>query len=298
MNISAIIQSFRLRTLPLASACIMMGGVIAAQNNKFNPLIFTFTWLTTVFLQILSNLANDYGDSQNGADNQLRVGPKRAVQSGEIAQSEMKLLINIFIGISFLLGFFLLVFSFGLFSILFWVFLLLGILCIAAAYYYTAGKKPYGYSGLGDISVFVFFGLVGVCGSVFLHTKEFQFLHLLPAFSVGLLSVAVLNLNNMRDIDADTLAKKQTIPVRIGYIKSKYYHFLLIAFAFIFSIIYHSFSVGFGKTMYFIAAFILMGIDLKYIITTQKGDRIDHLLKKTALFTLLFVVLFGLGVLT
>ncbi len=298
MTFSAIIQSFRLRTLPLASACICMAAILAAHYQCFSIKIFVLSLLTTILLQILSNLANDYGDSQNGADNDLRQGPQRAVHSGLISKSEMKLLIYCFITASLVSGIALLWVSFGLFSMSFLLFLILGFACIAGAYYYTAGQKPYGYAGLGDISVFVFFGIVGVVGGYFLYSKNINFYIFLPAISVGFLSVAVLNLNNMRDIDADFFAKKLTIPVRIGYIGAKYYHFLLILLAFISAILFHLMVIGFGKTMFFILAFILLGIDLKYLLSTKKGDKIDHLLKKTALFTLFFVILFGLSILS
>lgn len=297
MTLSAIIQSFRLRTLPLASACIGMSGIIAAQNQVFKLDIFLLSLLTTFLLQILSNLANDYGDFQNGADNNLRTGPIRAVQSGQISSSEMKLLMIVFIVASLCSGILLLSIAFGIFSTYFLLFLGLGLFCIAAAYYYTAGKKPYGYAGLGDISVFLFFGIIGVCLGGFLYNQTFNLKSILPAFSIGFLSVAVLNLNNMRDIDADFLANKKTIPVRFGYIAAKYYQLLLVLLAFIFAVIYHIITAGFGKTMFFVVAFVFLAMDLMYLLHTRKGDKINHLLKKTALFTLLFVFLFAIGAL-
>lgn len=273
-----------------------MGGFLAYQKGQFSVSIFFLALLTTLFLQILSNLANDYGDSQNGADNENRVGPERAVQSGKISVSEIKTAIFVFIGLSLVSGVCLLFVSFGGFSTLFAVFLFIGILAILAAYFYTAGSKPYGYAGLGDISVFLFFGVIGIGGSTFLFTKSFDWITLFPSFAIGCFSVAVLNLNNMRDIDADILANKKTIPVRIGYTASKYYHTLLIFSAFIASITAHISLVGYGKTMYFLVLIIPFVLDLKYILQSSKGDKIDHLLKKTALLTLGFVMLFGFGI--
>lgn len=176
------------------------------------------------------------------------------------------------------------------------MFLLLGILAILAAYFYTAGNKPYGYIGLGDLSVFLFFGIVGVCGSTFLYTKTFELISILPAVTVGGFSVAVLNLNNMRDIDSDLKASKITIPVRIGYNTSKYYQTLLIFSSFLAAIIAHIHIVGYGKTMYFIILIIPFVLDLRYLLKSQKGEKIDFLLKKTALQTLCFVILFGFGI--
>lgn len=273
-----------------------MGGFLAFQKGQFAISIFVLALLTTVFLQILSNLANDYGDSQNGADNENRVGPARAVQSGSITISEIKLAIYFFIALSLVFGIGLLFVSFGGFSFLFFLFLFFGVLAILAAYFYTAGSNPYGYAGFGDLSVFLFFGIIGVCGTTFLFTKSFDFVTFLPSISIGCFSVAVLNLNNMRDIDSDILANKKTIPVRIGYSASKYYHTLLIFSAFIASIIAHISIVGFGKTMYFLVLIIPFVLDLKYILQSQKGEKIDHLLKKTALLTLGFVMLFGFGI--
>lgn len=273
-----------------------MGGFIAYQKGQFSISIFVLALLTTICLQILSNLANDYGDSQNGADNENRIGPLRAVQSGKVSIAEIKLAIYFFVSLSLILGISLLFVSFDGFTFLFFLFLIIGILAILAAYFYTAGSKPYGYAGLGDVSVFMFFGIVGVCGSVFLFTKTFDWFTIFPAITLGCFSVAVLNLNNMRDIDSDLIAGKNTIPVRIGYVASKYYHTALIFSAFIAAIIAHLSLVGFGKTMYFLIFIIPFVLDLKYILQSQKGEKIDHLLKKTALLTLGFVMLFGFGI--
>ena len=161
------IKAFRLRTLPLAFACVSMGSFLAAAADVFRLGVFILTLLTTLFLQILSNLSNDYGDYIHGADHQGRTGPSRAVSSGEISPDEMKRMIGIFILLSFSCGVSLLLISLEI-DIRFLIFLLMGIAAIAAAVYYTMGKKPYGYVGLGDISVFLFFGWVGVIGSYYL----------------------------------------------------------------------------------------------------------------------------------
>src|SRR5882724_11777896 len=179
------LEAFRLRTLPLSLSCIGMGGFLAATQNKFNGLIFFLCCSTTIFLQILSNLSNDYGDTVNGADHAGRKGPQRAVQSGVISPTQMKTAIFIFIVLCLISGVSLLYISFGAELKSFLIFLGLGLLSIAAAIAYTVGRKPYGYIGLGDLSVLIFFGLVGVMGSQYLFTKEFSLPLALPALSCG-----------------------------------------------------------------------------------------------------------------
>jgi 1,4-dihydroxy-2-naphthoate octaprenyltransferase len=197
------VSAFRLRTLPLALSSIMMGGFLAASVNAFQWDIFLLCISTTIFLQVLSNLANDYGDSIHGADSVDRKGPSRAVQSGKISANQMKTGIIVFVLLSLISGVSLLFVAFGLNwnAILF--FLGLGILSILAAIAYTVGKRPYGYAGLGDISVFIFFGLIGVLGSLYLFIHELKWEYILPAISCGVFAVGVLNINNIRDIESD-----------------------------------------------------------------------------------------------
>ena len=173
--ISKWIEAFRLRTLPLALASIVMGGFLALVDHQFNTLIFTLACATTLFLQILSNLANDYGDSVNGVDNSNRVGPLRSVQSGSISRFSMKVAVIAFIALSLISGIGLIALAFGnAFNITTFIFFMIGCGAIAAAIKYTVGRNPYGYIGFGDFFVFLFFGLVGVCGSYFLMVQEFD----------------------------------------------------------------------------------------------------------------------------
>jgi 1,4-dihydroxy-2-naphthoate octaprenyltransferase len=222
------VSAFRLRTLPLALSSIAMAGFLAASVRAFQWNIFLLCISTTIFLQILSNLANDYGDSVHGADSVDRKGPSRAVQSGAISARQMKAGIFIFILLSLVSGITLLFTAFGLNwnAILF--FLVLGLLCIGAAIAYTVGKRPYGYAGLGDLSVFIFFGLIGVMGSLYLFIHELQWEYVLPAISCGVFAVGVLNINNIRDIESDQKAGKFSVPVRIGRGNAAVYHWSLI----------------------------------------------------------------------
>ena len=230
-TLQAWLSAFRLRTLPLALSCIFMGSFLAAAHtplNNFTNSIFILCVLTTILLQIVSNLANDYGDSIHGADSKDRKGPQRAVQAGLISAQTMKKAILLFAFLAFVSGVSLLWVAIGSNLTLFFACLGIGVLAILAAITYTAGPKPYGYSGLGDISVLLFFGWVGVLGSYFLYAKMMPWEIFLPATSCGVFSVAVLNINNIRDIESDFNAGKYSIPVRLGRKNAVIYHILLL----------------------------------------------------------------------
>jgi 1,4-dihydroxy-2-naphthoate octaprenyltransferase len=233
MNIKAWISAFRLRTLPLAFSSIITGSAIAYYHWSFNGLIFTLALLTTLFLQVLSNLANDYGDSEHGADNDQRIGPERTVQSGAISKGRMKTAMIIFSALALCSGIPLIIEGTKAINLKwFLIFLALGIGSIIAAIKYTAGKNPYGYKGLGDVFVFIFFGLVGVIGTFILQLQYInRFLlieSLFPAIAMGCFSAAVLNMNNMRDHHNDKNSGKITLAVRLGSKGSKVYHSVLI----------------------------------------------------------------------
>jgi 1,4-dihydroxy-2-naphthoate polyprenyltransferase len=288
------IGAFRLRTLPLALSCIAMGGFLAAAAGKFNGAIFALCCLTTILLQILSNLANDYGDSVHGADHSGRQGPSRAVQSGRITSAQMKNAVILFVVLCLVSGVSLLLVSFGwnIRGILF--FFGLGLLSIFAAIAYTVGRKPYGYIGLGDVSVLVFFGLVGVMGSLYLFTHDVSWKEIFPALSCGLFSMAVLNINNIRDIESDKQAGKFSIPVRIGKDNAVKYHWTLlmggISAALIFTLLnYHS-----PLQLIFLVSLPLF-LRNGMAVSKKPSGELDPYLKQMALSTLLFVILFGLG---
>lgn len=288
------VSAFRLRTLPLALSSIMMGGFLAASVQAFRWDIFLLCITTTIFLQILSNLANDYGDSIHGADSTDRKGPSRAVQSGKISATQMKAGIIVFVVLSLISGIALLFVAFGLNWHLILFFLGLGVFSILAAIAYTVGKQPYGYAGLGDISVFIFFGLIGVLGSLYLFTHELRWLYVLPAISCGLFSVGVLNINNIRDIDSDVKAAKYSIPVRIGKEKAALYHWSLMIIGLLSTLIFVLMNYTSSFQLLFLIsapAFILIGKNVQ-----QKPSlALDPYLKFMALSTLLFVLLFGVG---
>ncbi len=294
-KIKTWINSFRLRTLPLAFSTILMGSFLAIASGEYKTSVIAFSLITTLLLQILSNIANDYGDGTKGTDNKDRLGPERALQSGEISPGQMKTAIVIFSLLSFISGVYLIVESFGdeLFPIL--AFLLLGIAAIAAAIKYTIGTKAYGYSGLGDVFVFVFFGLTAVLGTYFLNTKKIDFYILLPAISMGLLSTAVLNLNNMRDIKNDIASGKITFAAKLGINKAKKYHLILLSTAMISAITYTRFNFTSNWNLVYLLSFPFFAIQLRNILKIKDEVLLDPYLKKLAMTTLLFSILFGIG---
>ncbi len=294
MNTRHWIEAARLRTLPLAVANMAMGNGLAAMTGFFSWSIAILSILTAVSLQILSNYANDYGDSINGADHHNRQGPMRAVQAGIITSSQMKKAVVIMGVISFFLGITLLLISFDNIKIIL-LFIGIGLIAIWAAYNYTAGDNPYGYIGLGDISVFLFFGLLAVVGCYYLQTKQFEASILLPAAACGLLSVGVLNVNNIRDIDSDRQAGKNSIPVLIGRNKALIYHGLLLIISWA-CLIYFTITTnsGIGKWLFLLTLPLFIYHFIK-VSAASSPVQIDPYLKQLALSTTLLVTLFLTG---
>jgi len=290
------IAAFRLKTLPLALSNTIMGSALAAASGGFRWSIFGLAALTTILLQILSNIANDYGDFVNGKDTAERIGPKRMVQSGEISPKTMLHGI-IFIGILTLITglSLILVGTAGIDMANILIFGVLGIGAIAAAIKYTVGKNPYGYRGLGDIFVFLFFGLVGVIGTYFLHTQTFYWDLLLPASAMGLLSTGVLNMNNLRDYEADRNAKKNTIVVAMGPQKAKLYHLLLVVGAMLLAVVYTIINYNSAWQWLFLISFPVLFLNLKTVFTYKNSIELYPELGKLALGTLLFAICFGMG---
>jgi 1,4-dihydroxy-2-naphthoate octaprenyltransferase len=296
MDVKEIIKAARLRTLPLSVSGIIVGSFIAASNGFFSSTIFILAILTTIGFQVISNFANDYGDGVKGTDNNNRVGPKRAIQSGAISPKQLLQIIKITIAITLCIAILLIYVSFGKNDFLnLSIFFILGIASIIAALKYTMGKNAYGYSGFGDFFVFLFFGLVSVCGSYYLYAKNFNFTLLLPAFSIGFLSIGVLNLNNMRDRASDIKSGKNTLVVKIGIEFAKYYHYYLLIASFLFSVLYTLIHYTSIYQFIFVLAFIPI---IKHIIVVYKNQDpslLDPELKKLAISTFLYAILFGLG---
>ena len=295
------IQAARLRTLPLSVSGIFVGSfyAFANQNKTISEvlfwIIFSLSLSTTLGFQVLSNFANDYGDGVKGTDNEHRIGPMRAIQSGKISVESMKKAIIItsiltLISASLLIYFAFKKTNFG-YSLFF---LLLGIVAIIAAVKYTVGNSAYGYKGFGDVFVFIFFGLVSTLGVSFLYSKHIDLQLILPACAIGLLSVGVLNLNNMRDEVSDRNSNKNTIVVKMGGRKAKIYHYLLIITAMllmlIFAIIYN--GTGFKVSQYvFLVAYFPLISHIRTVYYCSEPRALDPQLKKLAISTFLLSII-------
>ena len=300
------IKAARLRTLPLSMSGIIMGSFIARwrileNGGTWDWKIFAMAILVTLLYQILSNFANDYGDGIKGTD-KLRgnEAEQRAVASGKISANQMRNAVILFAILSLIATVALLYLAFYPdFMKEFWTFVGLGIACILAAIGYTVGKKPYGYLGLGDIFVFVFFGLVSVCGSYFLFTKTFDWDILIPATAVGMLSTAVLNLNNMRDIESDKLSGKKTLALRLGFKYAMVYEIVLLMLPLILILTFLGVN-GFikdGKYYPFIVMILLFPMTAlrRKIMAVKEPRELDPFLKQVGILTLMMAVLLAFG---
>ncbi|QTE22642.1 1,4-dihydroxy-2-naphthoate octaprenyltransferase [Polaribacter cellanae] len=314
MDVKSYIKAARLRTLPLSISGIIVGSILGNHFNfnvfseKYfetmvcisypNILISPIFWLailTTIGFQVLSNFANDYGDGIKGSDNN-RTGEARMVSSGAITPKQMKMAMIITTIITLIIALLLIYVAFGSenfgYSILFFV---LGIASIAAAIKYTVGNSAYGYSGFGDVFVFLFFGLLSVVGSYFLYTKQIHFIIFLPAISIGLLSTAVLNLNNLRDREEDKKNNKNTLVVKLGTEKAKKYHYFLIFGALITALIYVFLDFNSIYQLVFLIAFVPLIKNVKTVAENTIPATLDSELKKVALSTFLFAILIAIG---
>lgn len=292
MEIKSWIHAARLRTLPLSLSGIIVGSFVAYKQGFWDATIFSLAMLTTLFLQILSNFANDLGDSFKGADNEKRVGPMRAVQSGKISQKEMAIGTVIMSALSLTTAIPLIIIgTSGMPSSVLWVYVVLALLSVLAAVTYTVGKKAYGYNGMGDVMVFIFFGLVSVLGVYSLYAKQFDWSLLGLAYGIGLLSIAVLNLNNMRDHENDKTVNKITIVVAMGFEKAKIYHTTLIIGSFL-GILVFIFVNKWWVSLIALLPYVLL---IKHLVKVWKIDvpqSLDPELKKVALSTFMISILF------
>jgi len=288
------LQAARLRTLPLAASGVLVGASLAWYQGAFSYTISALALLTALWLQILSNFANDYGDFSKGTDNEDRVGPERTVQSGAITPLQMRWAMAIAALLSFLSGM-LLIYKAAMVAgpQVWWFFGTLGILAIAAAIMYTVGKRAYGYSGFGDVMVFLFFGLASVLGTYYLNASMVSHEAIYLAVGIGVLSSGVLNLNNMRDMDNDIASGKRTLAAKLGFAKAKKYHSFLIMLGIV-SIVGMSFPLHFNKWVYALLMIptILLLKDLQKIQRTKDKTTLDPYLKKLSISTFLMSVTF------
>jgi len=295
LKIKAWLSAVRLRTLPLSVSGILVGTGLAGMYGYSDVMLFIWALLATLGLQIISNLANDYGDGVKGTDNNERIGPERALQSGALSAKELKNGIVIAVLLTVLIIGFLLWKAFENEPLYYLFFTFLGVLSVWAAIRYTVGDAAYGYKGLGDIFVFCFFGLLSVLGTMFLFTKFIKPDALLPAFSVGFLSTAVLNLNNMRDYLSDAKAGKNTLVVKLGLPKAKRYHYFLLLGAFFSMTFFLYLHATHWQQLLCILAFIPVFIHLAKVLRTKQPGEFDPELKKVALSTFFMAFFFYLG---
>lgn len=287
----------RPRTLPLACASILLGSGLAATAQAFNPAVLLLALLTAIALQVLSNLANDYGDAASGADDAQRIGPVRAVSSGLLSPQAMRKGMVITALAATLLGLLLLVTAFGNQWGEILTFVLLGAASLLAAVTYTVGLggTPYGYRGLGDVAVFIFFGLLGVIGTYYLHVQQLSWLPFLPAAACGLLATAVLNVNNVRDIESDARNGKSTLAVRLGRANAIRYHWALLGMALLLTLIYLLvLPVPLAGWSCLLVAKPVTDA-ARTLHRTRDGETLTSMLKKTAISTLLYSVLLSIG---
>lgn len=290
------LQGFRLRTLPLALSSTTLGSLLALSKKQFSLPVFIFASLTTLFLQILSNLANDYGDAKNGKDDHTRLGPTRITHTGMVSFKQIKTMIWVFIFLSLVSGSLLI--YFGTRHAETWAiiaFFIVGISAIYAAIKYTIGKNPYGYLGFGDIFVFIYFGIVGVAGTYYMHTQEFMPSILLPASAIGLLSAGVLNLNNLRDIVSDANTGKKTLAVRLGIRRAKIYHGTLLVFSVLASIAYTVINYTSYYQLVYLVTLPLFYINIRTVVENTVPVELNTELKKLAMSTFLFALTFGIS---
>jgi 1,4-dihydroxy-2-naphthoate polyprenyltransferase len=289
------IAAFRLKTLPLALGAILLGSRLhdtsKAHHLEFQFNIFVMACITAILLQILSNLANDYGDFVKGTDKHRT---DRQLASGHISPKSMYNAMVIVGAMAFLSGIYLLYISFGNDWAKWLIFLALGIASILAALAYTMGKKAYGYHGLGDFFVFIFFGLVGVLGTAYLFKPNISASMWLPAIGYGCLCIGVLNVNNIRDLDKDILTHKITIAGHLGLQGALVYQIILLAVALLCFTGHHIAEEY--KSLAPIAVFVLGYTHIKRLFNAEIADDYNSQLKLLSLGSLLVAILFAIEI--
>ena len=294
-KVRAYITSFRLRTLPLSLSGVLLGSLLAASDGYFKTMTFVWAMLTTVALQILSNLANEVGDLTKGTDNEHRLGPIRSAQSGALSMREMIQAMIVFGVVAVITGSLLIYEAFR--DLLNWKSISLfiaGGASIVAAVKYTVGKSAYGYRGLGDLFVFIFFGLVSVMGSYFAMSGVLSWVCALPAAAIGFLSSGVLNMNNIRDVENDSVCGKRTIPVILGIRGAKIYHFVITLLTVICLVLYSMLHSAGWTGFLFLLTLPLLVVHLKHVYQGE-GRALDSQLKFLSITTLLISLLLGFG---
>ena len=294
MTFKAVIRSMRLRTLPLSLAGISLGIMFACGRHSVPWFDIALTVLTTVSLQILPNMSNELGDWLSGVDGQGREGPKYGIEGGGLTEDEMRSCIRIMVLVCCIFGLGMIRASFGtIFRIESECLVALGAAAIWAAMHYTLGNKPYGYRGLGDIFVFLFFGLVPVTGGYFVCAQVIEPATLIPGAAIGLFSVGVLNVNNMRDMKSDA-GTRITVPLKLGEHRAKVYHTILITGGWALMLLYTIlFTKGWQPYLYIIT----LPLYIKHLsgVWKRSGRELDPMLPMLVISTFIFALLAGTG---
>ncbi|MBE8597198.1 1,4-dihydroxy-2-naphthoate polyprenyltransferase [Xenorhabdus sp. BG5] len=293
-QMQAWLESLRPKTLPLAVAAVITGSALASWTGHFKWPVALLALLTAALLQILSNLANDYGDVTKGSDTEKRIGPNRGMQKGLITAKQMKNALKLTVLFSCLSGSSLIAVACNNPNDIIG-FLILGLLAIVAAITYTVGTRPYGYLGLGDISVLIFFGYLSVLGTYYLQAGTFSISTVLPATASGLLSVAVLNINNLRDIESDRQNGKNTLAVRLGGKKARYYHAVVLLTAMLCFVTFTLLYLNNWFSWLFLLAFPLLLKQMIQVLRDPTAEGMRPKLVQMVKAALLTNILFSIG---
>ena len=284
----------RLRTLPLSTAGVLLGILLAVADYHVNIWVAVLIVVTTVCLQILSNLSNELGDVLRGTDTADRQGPQYGLNGGGLTISEMKRLIGLFVVLCIVSGTAMVKVSYGtLLSMDSVLILLLGAFAIMGAMRYTLGRNPYGYRGLGDVFVFIFFGIVAVMGAYLVSCHTMYWRLLLPASAIGFFSVGVLNVNNIRDMKTDA-PNRVTVAIRLGERRAKIYQTVLIVLGWLSMLAYCQLRIQSIWHYLFVLTLPLFVIHLRGVWT--RHDRaLDPMLPLLVISSFLFCLLAGIG---
>ncbi|MEA2411078.1 MAG: 1,4-dihydroxy-2-naphthoate polyprenyltransferase [Thermoleophilaceae bacterium] len=280
----------RPRTLPAAIAPVLVGTSLAATEGTFKPLRFACALVGSIFIQVGTNLANDYSDARRGADTEDRLGPVRVTAGGLMPPRQVLIGTYVAFGIAVAAGAYLI-------AVAGWQLLLVGAASIAAGVLYTGGPKPYGYEGLGEIFVFLFFGVVAVVGSYFVQVEQLEWEAFGLSVPVGLLASAILVVNNVRDVDTDRRAGKRTLAVKLGRDGARTLFDVMLALAFIAPV---AIVLGGGLTPWILLSLLAapLAVPLTRTVRTRAdGPSLNGALAQTGRLLAVFSVLLAAGVL-
>ncbi|HEX5307773.1 MAG TPA: 1,4-dihydroxy-2-naphthoate polyprenyltransferase [Solirubrobacteraceae bacterium] len=284
------IMAARVRTLPAAIAPVLVGTSLALGAGVFHPLAFVAALLGAVFIQVGTNLSNDYSDARRGADNEDRLGPVRVTAGGLVPPGRVLLATWITFGLAVLCGVYLV-------AVAGWELIAVGAASILAGVLYTGGPRPYGYEGLGELFVFLFFGIVAVTGSYYVQVSELAWPAFACAVPVGLLASAILVVNNVRDLDTDRRAGKRTLAVRLGRERTRFLYTAMIALAFLLAPL--PWPLG-AMSAWLLLPWLAIPLAVPLVRTVRTrvdGPTLNGALAKTGMLQLVFCLLYAAGIL-